>query len=622
MSKALDRRAFLAAAAPVAVGAWAIQAGTADAVSPDPLGSFNLRDYGAVGDGVANDAPALQAALNAVGVARGGVLVIPPGTYLIASPVAKSFVDQASVVVIEGRGSGSQLVIRVGAANDGITIAGAESVLLDNLVVTGTPGVATDAKAALRLDSCVQAALHRCDFYGVSSQVAGGAVLQANQCDLRIFQCAFRGCSGSSALATPVIDNQNWRGLSVIETDFIDYGTLNGTFVTKTPITPGSAWIRVGNTFPLTDCNKQQTVVIENVRMDEGAQFGLLCWPNLSQSPRVANVVISGLRVCASGISAARAVYILNTERVRIEHSWFGYTTTEHEAIKLQNVGDAVIDSCRCEAGANVIAADAATTSLTVSETVYGKLNSDAKRTTVISSGQVAAFQKSGADVPPNSLVSWSTDANERIVVTPAGADASSVIGVSLDGVAADTGLRVVRDHGAVVQVRSDGSAPIQPGDALGVSPNVPGRVRRAISGGIVGRAAASAPAHSGVVVLMTLMPGVAGSDAVANASFVNGWANYGMGFGPATYYRDAAARVHLAGVVRPGTTTPDTAIFTLPVGYRPISDGLFAAATSDGVVNLRVKAGGDVTLAGGTVSTFVSLDGISFRAQLASSGV
>lgn len=44
--------------------------------------SVNVRDYGAVGDGVADDRAAIHAARDAAGV--GGALVFPPGTYRIA----------------------------------------------------------------------------------------------------------------------------------------------------------------------------------------------------------------------------------------------------------------------------------------------------------------------------------------------------------------------------------------------------------------------------------------------------------------------------------------------------------------------------------------------------------
>ncbi len=47
----------------------------------------NLRDYGATGDGVADDTHAVQSAFDDA-AASGGVLVVPPGKYRIAHTIA------------------------------------------------------------------------------------------------------------------------------------------------------------------------------------------------------------------------------------------------------------------------------------------------------------------------------------------------------------------------------------------------------------------------------------------------------------------------------------------------------------------------------------------------------
>lgn len=46
---------------------------------------FNVRDYGAIGSGAVDDAPAIQAAINAANTAGGGTVVIPAGLYKIMS---------------------------------------------------------------------------------------------------------------------------------------------------------------------------------------------------------------------------------------------------------------------------------------------------------------------------------------------------------------------------------------------------------------------------------------------------------------------------------------------------------------------------------------------------------
>ncbi len=63
------------------------------ALKPVVLGGaiLNVMDFGAVGDGVADDGPAFQSALEALADAGGGTLFVPAGRYLIATPVVKDF---------------------------------------------------------------------------------------------------------------------------------------------------------------------------------------------------------------------------------------------------------------------------------------------------------------------------------------------------------------------------------------------------------------------------------------------------------------------------------------------------------------------------------------------------
>src|SRR5215204_1003383 len=54
-------------------------------------GNFVLTEFGAAGDGVTDDGPALQAALDALAEAGGGTLLVPAGRYAIVTPVSKDF---------------------------------------------------------------------------------------------------------------------------------------------------------------------------------------------------------------------------------------------------------------------------------------------------------------------------------------------------------------------------------------------------------------------------------------------------------------------------------------------------------------------------------------------------
>ena len=79
---------------------------------------INVKEYGAVGDGVTDDTAAIQAALDAAHIAGGGVIFFPEGTYLT---------DQLSVysnTILTGTGNGSVLKLSVGAEEQHLLFIG------------------------------------------------------------------------------------------------------------------------------------------------------------------------------------------------------------------------------------------------------------------------------------------------------------------------------------------------------------------------------------------------------------------------------------------------------------------------------------------------------------------
>ena len=93
-------------------------------------------------------------------------------------------------------------------------------------------------------------------------------------------------------------------------------------------------------------------------------------------------------------------------------------------------------------------------------------------------------------------------------------------------------------------------------------------------------------------------------------------FSNWGSPYENVTYYKDAEGRVHLSGVVKI-TGSQVGAMFVLPAGYRPAGDLPFVCMTQIGDAHrVNVNSTGHVTISLPAVSGWISVSGISFRAQ------
>lgn len=106
--------------------------------------------------------------------------------------------------------------------------------------------------------------------------------------------------------------------------------------------------------------------------------------------------------------------------------------------------------------------------------------------------------------------------------------------------------------------------------------------------------------------------------------AYQNGWVAYGAPFGGLKFMKDPHGFVHLGGLTQSGSAAT-AVMFTLPAGYRPLSFGgsaiddvIIAPGVANGLAgSVRVKQNGDVYFANGGSTTWCSLDGVTFRAEL-----
>lgn len=359
---------------------------------------LSLRSFGAAGNGVADDGPALQRALDALAASGGGTLQVPPGRYAITTPVSKDFSGLASwiriagersrtAIDVSGNGSGlnltAELLIRVGPEHVALTLSGLGDLSIRDVAFVGARNVADDARVVLLVREIERVAVERCEFYGLASLAPGGSILAAHGSRLRVDRTAFLGCATNSAHNAPVIQNLTWKDIAITNTKFVDYGT-RADFFSKTQLAPAYSWISIGNAAAVQPDSSRREAVIRNVFLDEGSFIGISARPDFYPPPSAPfDVVISAVRMNVTNL-AAWGVYLSGARKVLIEKSHFGWSRNADAAIVLKGVQEAVLDRVECVAHANTIRADRDTRRLVVINSVYKTLDSAAPDTRVI----------------------------------------------------------------------------------------------------------------------------------------------------------------------------------------------------------------------------------------------
>jgi hypothetical protein len=94
----------------------------------------SVKDFGAVGDGAANDTTAIQNTINVVGAAGGGIVYFPPGTYLINAALTSA----TGGILFRGAGRSASVIKQSGGALGAFTISGSSIAFRDLSILAST----------------------------------------------------------------------------------------------------------------------------------------------------------------------------------------------------------------------------------------------------------------------------------------------------------------------------------------------------------------------------------------------------------------------------------------------------------------------------------------------------
>ncbi|HEX6044074.1 MAG TPA: carboxypeptidase regulatory-like domain-containing protein [Pyrinomonadaceae bacterium] len=373
-------------------------------------GVISVADFGAAGDGVTDDGPAFQSALDALADAGGGTLLVPAGRYFIATPVVKDFsnVNNANVI-IQGVPSDtmpappaatgnelaasldlvSEIIPATGAVDSMFTLTNLRRLSVEHLAFTGRETVVSDAFITLYLSDVTHATINHCEFYGISTfgaipALGGGNVIRALRSDLSIEQTVFLGNAANSGGYAPIVENLEWYGFHISNSIFIDYGLRS--FFGKMGLGAPLSWINIGPAAPRTPESSRREVVIRDTFLDEGGWVGITAYPHRWGTPvePIDLLYISGLKMNVSNLGTAGHQFF-DVTNVMIENSHYGWSHNTGAAIDINRTSNhAILDKLTCIDEADRIRTDAQTNRLTVINSVFDGLDSLAQTTSVL----------------------------------------------------------------------------------------------------------------------------------------------------------------------------------------------------------------------------------------------
>jgi hypothetical protein len=363
--------------------------------------SLNLADFHPVADGVTDDGPVFQLAINALAQAGGGTLLVPAGKYFIGTPVIKDFSGVNGPIIIqgvpstkmpappssegEGLAAGLALTTDVTPAtgNDAsaFTFKNAKQLLIEHISFSGRPSQETDAFATIALENIDDATIRHCEFYGISS-MGGGNVVRSTHSSLSIELSVFLGCTANSGGYAPTVENVDWLKFSISNSIFLDYGTR--PFFGKTGLGSPYSWINVAKAADPTPDSPRREVIVRDLFLDEGGYIGLTATPHRwGNTLPIDLVYITGLKMNVSNfLTSGNSLY--DVRDILIENSHYGYSQNASAAIDIYRANHAIYDKLTLVADATRLHADDLTQRLTVINSPYETLDSLAKTTTVL----------------------------------------------------------------------------------------------------------------------------------------------------------------------------------------------------------------------------------------------
>lgn len=321
---------------------------------------FDIRDYGAVVDGVTNDAAAVQAAFDAANTNGGGVIYFPAGVTRISTPCDLISGGFQRSFLLTGESGRSIVNFYRGGADRLLYMGSATNITISDIMFTGEDD--GDMSAAtyenngpvIIIANVKKAVVERCGFMGIGTYNDGaygtGGVLHFSECRTVVKDCVFGACCSTGGA---VIFLDKSYGATLENLFFPDYHQFNGIYYSKLSVLGNTkSWIRTGTPQSANGGAIRPTYVIRNCGFDENNMDGLI---NLTGNS-TQTVIVEGCGVASGfgGEAAQPAMQFTGFRRVVVKDSFIGLSlnTADHSAGTFTDVGDVQLDNVIMEYGA------------------------------------------------------------------------------------------------------------------------------------------------------------------------------------------------------------------------------------------------------------------------------
>lgn len=315
---------------------------------------FNIKAYGAVVDGVTNDAAAVIAATDAAIAAGGGTVYFPSGVTYYASNLGADGATTTPSLIFQGTGNS---IITFGSTVPVLSIGNCNAVTFQNLVFIGTSGAIVPTYRTIVLGFNAQAVFNNCQFYGLgtSENDLAAGVITASSTPLIVTDCLFVGCSVPNGA---VVTSSGGAGLRMNDTHFLDVGTFDGVAYSTASKAAGGAWVRC-TSMPNIQGANLKTALITNCTFDEAPLWGVRFDGSVVANQYNATVDNCHFNtgVDRGGGAYSGAIYATEMRQVTVKDTTAGFVnnTTDYCAAEFNNVDTVVIDNLRLIYGAKYI---------------------------------------------------------------------------------------------------------------------------------------------------------------------------------------------------------------------------------------------------------------------------